>query len=215
MRWALFTLTPGVTNKAASTLSTSEMRIDVDASCVSDQDQIISSAPITCSPNVDIIDVARKYAKDEFIERLMIHAGKNEQFLINLRSELFDTAKTRNDCPLGDLRVRRRRKVDDPLEHKLASDCYYICMFILGNTTDELLEVISNSNKSSMVTDICTPRRCDSTGPTDQSPIRGNIVFDEEFQPSVANCLSLKLNRMSSVLNSGLRYMHYKKNCQV
>ena len=195
---------------AASTLSTSEMRIDVDASCVSDQDQIISNTPITCSPNIDIIDVARKYAKDEFIERLTIHARKNEQFLINLRSELFDTAKTRNDCPLGDLKVRRRRKVGGPLEHKLASDCYIICMFILGNTTDELLGVISNSNKSSMVTDICTPRRCDSTGPTDQSPIIGNIVFDEEF-----STLRSELNRMSSVMNSGLRYIRYKKNCQV
>ena len=98
---------------AASTLNAIGMHIDADASCASDQDQIISSTPITCSPNIDIINAARKYAKDEFIERLMIHAGKNEQFLINLRSELFDTAKTRNDCLFGDRKVRRRRKVGE------------------------------------------------------------------------------------------------------
>ena len=55
-----------------------------------------------------------------------------------------------------------------------------------------------------MVTDICTPRRCDSTGPTGQSPIRGNIVFDDEFSFLRSELLLIKTeqNEQRSELGS-------------
>ena len=63
--------------------------------------------------------------------------------------ELYEQAKSRVDCPIGDLKIRRKRKVGEPLNHKLALDCYQLCMFILGGPVEDMLSLISNhsSNK--------------------------------------------------------------------
>ena len=62
-----------------------------------------TSDSIACSP-IDVVDIARKYPKYDFIYRLLSYATNDETFLNKKRTALFETAKSRNECPLGEFK---------------------------------------------------------------------------------------------------------------
>ena len=68
-----------------------------------------TSDSIASSP-IDVVDIARKYPKDDFIDRLLSYAANDETFLNKIRTDLFESAKSRNECPLGELKTRSREK---------------------------------------------------------------------------------------------------------
>ena len=173
-----------------------------------------TSDSIASSP-IDVVDIARKYPKDDFIDRLLSYAANDETFLNKIRTDLFESAKSRNECPLGELKTCRRRKIGEPLDQKLANDCHTICMFLLGGTTDELQEIISNSNKSSVSYDVCTPRRlpCLPSSVTsspirictnsydDIANIRAEILMLKSIQSDNNTEMSNEIKRLNSEIN--------------
>ena len=139
------------------------------------------STPITSSPSdtsqVDLVDLARRCSRDAFLAQLNAYSNKDESVLSQLRFNLFDVAKERDDFPPGALKTRRKRKAGDCIENKLAADCHALCMFILGGSTDDIHELISCKNTSVM----CTPSVLTDTACTDRessAPLSSNIHYD-------------------------------------
>ena len=83
--------------------------------------------------------------KDTIIQTLVSVSQGDPTVLSGLRDELFSLAKTYPRFPGGELvkRLRPRTSTSDPLETKLARDCYTIFMFLEGSSPESLSDVLT------------------------------------------------------------------------
>ena len=116
------------------------------------QRQLCSTLPL--SPKCKALyDSVINAPKDEFITKLIESTKHNKCLLDQFRNDLYQIAKGQAGFPSGSLVKRQRHR----REEKLASDCYLIHMFLNGDTSDDILSVISASGRSTATPVVSRP----------------------------------------------------------
>ena len=79
--------------------------------------------------------------KDTFIDSVLHDTGHDETSLSRIRNVLYQSAKEVEGFPNRQLIKRRKTRAGISLEHKLANDCYKLCIYLQGGTIDELSDL--------------------------------------------------------------------------
>ena len=100
----------------------------------------IESRQVTFLSEKYIAEV-NKLPRDSFIDSILTEADYNESMLSSIRLTMCQKARLISGFPNKELIKRRKTRVGNSLESKLASDCHKLCLFIQGGSKDEISDL--------------------------------------------------------------------------
>ena len=135
-------------------------------------------------------DKVKTYPKDTFIESLLIETDHKEDILSAIRNELFAKAKVVEGFPNKQLIRRRKTRAGTSIEHKLACDCYKLCIYLNGGALDELCDLFVCEKQSSCA-DLASSQSsvCDKSSP---SQVKSVLSNEESLAALAADVLAIR-----------------------